>query len=268
MGNTDATSIDPELVSTILTAIRAGYRHLDGAQVYGNESELGQAIKQSGLPRSDFYITTKIEGTSPCDTEAAFATSLAKLGVDYVDQYLIHAPYFATTDEELQAKWAEMEAIQASGRAKTIGVSNFLQPHLETLLKTARVVPAINQIEYHPYLQHKGLIEFHKAHGIATAAYGPLSAVVFARPGPLDQYYANLANKYGVSEADVALRWVVDQDIVVLTTSSNEERLKGYLANIGQWELREREVENIKEMGAEKHYRRFWNHIFAEDDRS
>lgn len=101
------------------------------------------------------------------DTEASFAESLEKLQLDYVDLYLIHAPYFAKTDEDLQQKWADMEKIQKSGRAKSIGVSNFLQPDLEVVLKTAKVVPAINQIEYHPYLQHGTLLDFQKEHKIA-----------------------------------------------------------------------------------------------------
>lgn len=126
----------------------------------------------------------------------------------------------------------------------------------------------MNQIEYHPYLQHGGLLDFHKTHGIATVAYGPLSAVLFARPGPLDQYYANLARKYGVQEAEVALKWCVQQGVVALTTSKDEGRMRTYLKNIGGWELSEREVDNIKEIGAEKHFRRFWNNKFAPDDRS
>jgi diketogulonate reductase-like aldo/keto reductase len=236
--------------------------------VYGNEAELGLAIKQSGLPRSAFYITTKLPGTYPTDTAAHFAASLAKLQLDYVDLYLIHAPYFASSPSDLQQKWADLEALQSAGLARSIGVSNYLQPDLETVLSTAKVVPAVNQIEYHPYLQHAGLLDFHKAHGIATVAYGPLSAVLFARPGPLDQYYANLARKYGVQEAEVALRWCVQQDVVALTTSKDEGRMRTYLKNIGEWELSEREVNNIKEIGSEKHFRRFWNNKFAPDDRS
>lgn len=188
--------LDEELVKTVVMAIKAGYYHIDGAQVYGNEPEMGKAIKDSGVPREKLYITTKISGTAIQDTQKAFEDSLRKLGVDYVDQYLIHAPYFAKSDEDLQAKWADMEKIQASGKAKTIGVSNFLQKDLEAVLKTAKVIPAINQIEYHPYLQHGGLLEFQKKHGIAASAYGPLSAAIKASPGPLDATYEQLASKY------------------------------------------------------------------------
>ena len=260
--------MDKDLVKIIVMAIKAGYRHIDCAQVYNNEAEVGAAIKESKVPREEFYITTKLLGTEPTDTEECFAVSLKKLGVHYVDQYLIHAPYFAKSDEELQAKWADLEAIKESGRAHSIGVSNFLQPQLEAILKTAKIIPAVNQIEYHPYLQHGKLTEFHQSKGIATAAYAPLTAAVFAKPGPLDMYYMNLARKYGVSEADVALRWIVDQGMVCITTSSNEDRLKSYLGNIPKWKLTPREVENIKEIGGEKHVRRFWNDKFDKDDRS
>jgi len=145
---------------------------------------MGIAIKESGVPREKLYITTKISGTKVQDTKAAFELSLKKLQVDYVDQYLIHAPFFAKSPQDLQKKWADLEEIHATGKAKTIGVSNFLQKDLEAILAMAKIVPAINQIEYHPYLQHGGLIDFHRQHHITTSAFAPLTAVVKAAPGP------------------------------------------------------------------------------------
>lgn len=187
--------------------------------------------------------------------------------MDYVDLYLIHAPFFANGDKKaLQAKWADMEAIKASGRAKSIGVSNFLREDLEAILETAKVVPSINQIEYHPYLQHGDLVGFHKKHGIATAAYGPLSAVVTGAPGPLDPVYEKLAKKYGVSSGEVALRWCIEQDVVAITTSAKESRLKDYL-RAAEFKLTSEEVEEISRVGKEKHFRGFWTHIFEKDDR-
>jgi diketogulonate reductase-like aldo/keto reductase len=235
--------------------------------VYGNETEVGEAIKEAGVPREKLYITTKISGTAVQDTEATFAEELKKLQVDYVDQYLIHAPYFAKTDADLQAKWADLEKIQASGRAKSIGVSNFLIPDLQVLLKTAKVVPAINQIEYHPYLQHGGLIDFMKEHKIAVSAYAPLTAITRASPGPLDQTYKDLARKYGVTEGEIALRWAIDQGIVALTTSAKEERLNAYLKAI-DIKLTPKEISTISEIGKEKHFRAFWEAKFAADDRT
>jgi diketogulonate reductase-like aldo/keto reductase len=257
---------DPELVKTVVQAIKTGYYHLDGAEVYGNEKELGTAIKEAGVPREKLYVTTKISGTKVQNTQEAFELSLKKLGLDYVDQYLIHAPYFANGSEaDLQAKWADLEAIHASGKAKSIGVSNFLQKDLEAILKTAKIIPAINQIEYHPYLQHGDLVDFHRKHGIATSAYGPLTAIVRAAPGPLDGTYDELARKYGVTPGEIALRWVIDQGIVALTTSGSEQRLKQY-QKIALFKLTPKEVETISEIGKKKNFRGFWKDKFAPDD--
>jgi len=251
-------------------AIKTGFHHLDGAQVYGNEAELGQAIKDSAIPREKLYVTTKINGTKPQNTLEAFNTSLSKLQLDYVDLYLIHAPYFASSPTDLQRKWADMESILASGRAKSIGVSNFLISHLKTILETAKVKPAVNQIEYHPYLQHitpagEDLLAFHREQGILTVAYGPLTAITKASPGPLDSVYERLGKKYGVGDGEIALRWMVDQGVVALTTSGKEERLKGYLG-VGGFKLTDEEVEEIREVGAKKHFRGFWKDKFGPDD--
>jgi len=226
------------------------------------------AIKESGVSREQIYLTTKISGTKVQDTQAAFDLSLKKLQVDYVDQYLIHAPFFAEGSEEaLQKKWADMEAILKSGKAKSIGVSNFLQKDLEAILKTATVVPAINQIEFHPYLQHGNLVEWMKGKGIVGSAFGPLTAVVKASPGPLDETYKTLAAKYKVTPGEIALRWVLDQGLVVLTTSGSESRLKGYLG-VENFKLTPEEVAEISKIGLQKHFRGFWKNKFADDDRS
>lgn len=212
-------------------------------------------------------MVTKLDGVKKQDVQKAFELSLSKLGVDYVDLYLVHAPYLADTPEELQEVWRQVEAIKESGKARSIGVSNFLQEHLEIVLKTAKIPPAINQIEYHPYLQHGDLVEFHRQNNIAVSAYGPLTAVIKAKPGPLDATYADLAKKYGVTEADIALRWCIDQGIVAITTSANEQRLQGYLKKLPSFKLTPKEVETISELGKEKHFRGFWQAKFENDDR-
>jgi len=260
--------LERDIVDHTVTALGLRYYHLDGAEVYGNEEELGVAIKESGLPREKIYLTTKISGIKVQDTKAAFELSLKKLQVDYVDQYLIHAPFFANGSEEaLQKKWADLEEIHASGKAKSIGVSNFLQKDLEAILKTAKIVPAINQIEYHPYLQHGDLVKWLKGKGIAVSAYGPLTAAVKASPGPLDATYKELAAKYGVTIGEIALRWVLDQGLVVLTTSGSADRLKGYL-KVLTFKLTPEEIEKISTIGLQKHFRGFWKNKFADDDRS
>jgi len=265
----DESQIDRSLVESVKTAIGLGYYHLDGAEVYKTEPELGLAIKESGVDRSKLYVVTKVMGGIG-DIESALKTSLKKLQLDYVDLYLIHAPYFADEGKDaakLQKAWAVMEKVKEAGLAKTIGVSNYLPSHLSTTLETAKIPPAINQIEFHPYLQHPDLLAFHKQHNIATSAYGPLTAVTKGKPGPCDEYLAALAKKYAVSEGEIYLRWCIDQDIVPITTSSKEQRLSDYL-RCATFKLTPEEIKRIKELGEEKHFRGFWNNKFAADDRS
>ncbi|KAK3946312.1 NADPH-dependent conjugated polyketone reductase C1 [Diplogelasinospora grovesii] len=263
----DKGKFNQKVVDDTAMAIKAGYFHLDGAESYGNEEELGAAIKKAGVPRDKLFVTTKTNCKQGESIETAFVRSLEKLGLDYVDLYLIHRPFWAKSPAEQQAKWAEMEAIKESGRAKSIGVSNYLQEHLEPILQTAKHPPVINQIEYHPYLQHGGLLDFHKQHKIAVAAYGPLTAVTKAKPGSCDAIYDQLAKKYGVTEGDIALRWCLDQGIVTLTTSGNEQRLQGYMRKIPSFKLTPKEVEDIAEAGKQKHFRGFYTTNYGPDDR-
>jgi diketogulonate reductase-like aldo/keto reductase len=220
------------------------------------------------VDRSKLFVTTKLQRLDG-DVTAAFAASLVRLGLAYVDLYLIHAPFRASSPAQLQKVWADLEAIQASGRARSIGVSNFSVAQLETILQTARVPPAVNQIEFHPYLQHTPdrLLEFCREKKIAVEAYGPLTAVTKAKPGPCDGIYAELAKKYGVEETDVALRWCIDQGIVAITTSSNEQRLQQYMNRLPAFKLTPKEVERVAEEGIKKHFRGFWTKNYALDDR-
>jgi diketogulonate reductase-like aldo/keto reductase len=160
-----------------------------------------------------------------------------------------------------------MEKLKEAGLTKSIGVSNYLPKHLEALLKTAKIPPACNQIEFHPYLQRTELLDLHKKHKIATTAYGPLSAATKAKPGPLDDLFAALAKKYGVSEGEISLRWCIDQDVVPITTSSKEQRLSDYL-RAATFKLTPAEIKELNETGQKKHYRGFWAVKFDKDDRT
>lgn len=182
-------------------------------------------------------------------------------------RYLIHQPFFAASDKDLQDAWVAMESIKKSGRAKSIGVSNYLTNHILATLKTATVPPAVNQIEYHPYLQHLDLPAFHKDHGITLEAYAPLAAITRAKPGPVDKIYARLSKKYNTTEGGIALRWCIDQGIVAVTTTTKESRLKANL-EINDFKLSAEDIEEIAEAGRKKHFRLFWTDKFDPDDRS
>lgn len=250
----------------VKTAIKLGYTHLDNAEMYNTEPEMGVAIKESAVDRSKLFITSKVI-KNIADIPKAIDASLKKLQLDYVDLYLIHSPFFAKTDTDLQKAWAAMEDVKASGKALSIGVSNYLEPHLKATLATAKVPPSINQIEFHPYLQHDSLLPFHQSQNIAVAAYGPLTAITKAKPGPCDDLLAALAKKYYVSEGEIALRWCIDRNFVAITTSGKEGRLSDYLRAM-TFKMTPKEVSDLSEAGLQKHYRGFWKAKFDENDRS
>ncbi|KIW72325.1 hypothetical protein PV04_00528 [Phialophora macrospora] len=258
-------TLNNELVEIVKEALQSGYRHLDTAELYNTEKEVGEAITQSGIPASQLYITAKAFTTS--NIQAAFDRTLQNLGVDYVDLYLLHHPYFAKSEEQLQTAWTELEGIFDSGKVGAIGVSNFTKQHIKTILKTARIMPASNQIELNPYLQRVDLQRFQREQGILTFAFSPLSPIVRAKPGPLDDVLETIAQKHGISTAVVLIRWALQQGIAVVTTSTQTERMRDHLLALSV-SLSEDEIALISEVGSAKHFRGRWNDIFAADDRS
>jgi len=159
-----------------------------------------------------------------------------------------------------------MESLKAAGKTKSIGVSNYLESHLEATLKTAKEVPSMNQTEFHPYLQREGLLPYMNSKGIAMAAYGPQIPVTKGRPGPLDDVLSSLAHKHGVNEGEICLRWCIDQGVVAITTSAKEQRMSDYM-RICAFKLTPKEVDDLSKRGLEKHFRGFWKMKFGENDR-
>ncbi|KAL9074673.1 MAG: hypothetical protein Q9157_004280 [Trypethelium eluteriae] len=260
----DAGKIDQGCIDAVKAAIRVGYTHLDGAESYRTEKELGTAIKESKVDRSKLFITTKVSHGIE-DPEATLKKSLKDMQLQYVDLYLIHMPFFSEKPEDHQEKWKVMESLKAQGLTKSIGVSNYRPEDLKPILDIATVKPAINQVEFHPYLQRTELVAFHKEHGIATSAYSPLSANTKASPGPVDNILASLAKKYAVSEGEISLRWCIDQDVVPVTTSGKEQRMSDYM-RCAAFKLTPTEIKAINEEGAKKNYRGFWKQKFGENN--
>lgn len=211
---------DAETERIVRTAIEQGYRSIDTAKIYGNERGVGQAIRNCGVPRDQLFITTKVwnEDVRADRVAAAFDQSMKALGLDYLDLYLVHWPIGG----KIVAAWQAMERLARSSRVKAIGVSNHLRPHLDELLAAAQIVPAVNQIEFHPYLQSKPLVEFCRAKRIHVEAWSPLM-----RGGALLQERAlrEIAERHGKTVAQIVLRWDVQSGIVTIPKTVHPARL-------------------------------------------
>ncbi|MFD5073355.1 aldo/keto reductase [Streptomyces sp. NPDC058371] len=214
---------DDEAEQAVATALEAGYRSIDTAAIYGNEEGTGKAIASSGLPRADLFVTTKLWNSDQGydSTLRAFDTSLDKLGLEYVDLYLIHWPL--PSKGAYVDTYKAFEKLYADGRAKAIGVSNFLPEHLEQLLGATSVVPAVNQIELHPHLQQQAAREFHAKHGIATEAWSPLGSGKGLLEVPA---IVAIARKHERTPAQVVLRWHLQLGNVVIPKSVTPSRIK------------------------------------------
>ena len=238
--------IDPsETVEAVTTALETGYRHVDTAEMYGNEAEVGEAVRQSGLDRSEVYVTSKLNNSfhRPDDARRAFGETLAALGFDHVDLFLIHWPLPTRYDGDFVSTWHTLEGFRADGRARSIGVSNFQVDHLERLAAEADTVPAVNQIELHPYFQNREVREYDEAHGIATQAWAPI-----AQGAVLDDpVIGEIAGKAGRTPAQVVLRWQIQRGNIVFPKSVTPERIRENF-EIFDFELEPGDVEAIDEL--------------------
>lgn len=225
------------VVQMVKNALDLGYRHIDTAANYGNEESVGRAIRESNVPRQDIFITTKLAGEDHGSVSSALDHSLQKLGVQYIDLFLMHWPQaLLDSGEALQPEesptfietWKEMEQLVASGKTRSIGVSNFSIKTLTTLLQHARVMPVVNQVEAHPCLPQHSLLSFCNAHGILLTAYSPVGKNKYANNEDL----VAIAKSNNVTEAQVLLSWGVQRGTAVIPKSESKEHLKNNISLI------------------------------------
>jgi 2,5-diketo-D-gluconate reductase A len=234
-----------ETASAVREAFAAGYRHIDTAQMYGNEEGVGEAIKDSDLSRGEVFVTTKLNNDAHGYNSAisALDESLKKLRLDYVDLYLIHWPL--PHQDRYVETWKGFEKLLADGRARSIGVSNFQPAHLDRLAKETDTVPAVNQIELHPLLTQTELRKYHAEHGIATEAWSPIAQGEVLG----EQTITSLADKYGKSPAQVVLRWHLQVGNIVFPKSVSPDRMRENI-DVFDFELADDDVDAIEAMDA------------------
>ena len=235
--------IDPsETAKAVGKALDVGYRHIDTAEMYGNEKEVGDGIRASGTDRGDVFVTSKLNNGyhEPGDARKAFETTLADLQFDYLDLFLIHWPLPTRDEGDFVSTWRTMEEFKQDGRARSIGVSNFQVPHLERLAAETDVTPAINQIEIHPYFVNEDVYAYCNDKAIAVEAWSPI-----AQGGVLDDpVISEIAERLGKTTAQVTLRWHVERGNIVFPKSTTPERIEENF-EIFDFELEPDDVEKI-----------------------
>ena len=234
---------EKEAYKSVRTAIELGYRHIDTAMIYENEEPVGRAIRESGVSRDDFFVTTKLwnDDIVKGNAQKALDTSLRKLGLDYVDLYLVHWPI----KDKYVSVWKDMEKIAANDKVRAIGVSNYQEKHLKEVLNMRSLIPAVNQIELHPYLSQQGLVEYCSKHDIKIESWSPLCA----NKNDLlnEQILKDLAEKYSKTSAQVVLRWNIERGLIVIPKSSNPGRQEENL-NIFDFALTSEDVQKINSL--------------------
>jgi len=206
--------------NSVKFALKLGYRHVDTARIYGNEADVGEAVRESGILREDLFVTTKLWNSDQGydSTLRAYEASLKRLGLDYVDLYLVHFP----VPDVRKESWRAMETLFKKGRCRAIGVSNFTIRHLEELTEESDVIPSVDQVEFHPFLCQKELLDYCQGKRIQVEAYSPLArGERFKQPRIL-----SLAKKYSKTPAQLMIRWGIQHGVVVIPKSTREERIR------------------------------------------
>lgn len=238
--------IEPDqTAAAVRAALEVGYRHIDTAQMYGNEKEVGQGIRDAGVDRADVYITSKLNNGfhRPDDARRAFDETLSALGSDHVDLFLIHWPLPTLYDGDFVSTWNTLEEFARDGRARSIGVSNFQPDHLDRLAEGSQIVPAVNQIEVHPYLTNERVRAYNREHGIATEAWSPIAQGKVLD----DEVITRIAGKLGKTPAQVVLRWHIQRGDIVFPKSVSPDRVKSNF-EIFDFDLADDDVASITEL--------------------
>jgi 2,5-diketo-D-gluconate reductase A len=221
--------IDPdETAAAVKTALEIGYRHIDTAEMYGNEQGVGQGIRDAGLDRADVFITSKLNNGfhKPDDARRAFEKTLSALESDYVDLFLIHWPLPTLYGGDFVSTWNVLEEFAKEGRARSIGVSNFQPAHLDRLAADSDTIPAVNQIEVHPYFTNEEVREYGRLHDIATEAWSPIAQGKVLN----DPVIERIADGVGRSPAQVVLRWHIQRSDIVFPKSVSPDRMRSNFA--------------------------------------
>jgi 2,5-diketo-D-gluconate reductase A len=238
--------IEPEnTAKAVSKALEVGYQHIDAAQMYGNEKEVGEAIEASGLQRDEIFVTSKLGNDvhEPEDARKALVRTLSDLGLDYVDLFLIHWPLPNRYGGDFVSTWKTLEALQRDGRSRSIGVSNFQPAHLERLAAESDTRPAVNQIESHPYLTNDTVRDYCQQRGIAIEAWSPI-----AKGGVLeDVTVSDVADKVGKTPAQVVLRWHIQLGNIIFPKSVTPSRMEQNF-ELFDFELEPRDMEAIAEL--------------------
>ena len=242
--------VKPEdTVEAVSTALQTGYRHIDTAEMYGNEKEVGEAVAKSGLARTDLFVTTKLNNDAhlPDDARKAFDGSLEALGFDYVNMFLIHWPLPTRYDGDFVSTWRTLEEFYRDGRARSIGVSNFQPQHIRRLHAEAEIPPAVNQIEVHPYLTQDDVRGFCAEHQIAVEGWSPIAqGEVLENPTIRD-----IAERAGRTPAQVVLRWHIERGDIIFPKSVTASRIRENFA-IFDFELSGADVEAISALNKDQ----------------
>lgn len=272
----DKSDINEELVEQLLLSLKLGYRHIDTAEVYNTHKEVGEALKRTDIPREDLWITTKYNGgwgqhkgsESP---EKSIELALKDLGVEYIDLFLIHSPFFSTDVSNgytLEDVWKVLIEAKKQGKVREIGISNAAKVHLERLYKVSpspEFYPVVNQIEFHAFLQNQStdIVKYSQEQGILVEAFSPLAPLARVKDGALGGLLKELSNKYSKTDAQLLLRYVLQKGVLPITTSSKESRIKESL-DLFDFELTSEEVQEIDKIGKENPYRAFFHEQFKD----